>query len=266
MNRTGLVIALAVAVVAGLTFALHPELDLAIARRFYDPVRQTFPLSFDRTLAWLRRESMWVVTVLVAPAVVALAVKLLLPFTRMLMSPRAALFLVATLILGPGLLVNATMKDYWPRSRPIDVPELGGSERFVPWWDPRGVCPKNCSFVAGESAGAFWTLAPASLAPPPWRALAYAGAVAFGAAVGLLRIMFGGHFFTDVVFAGVFIFLVVWITHGVIYRWPPTRLSDAAVERALERVTMPLYRAIAVVGRTLIAARRNRRTRRQASS
>jgi membrane-associated PAP2 superfamily phosphatase len=245
MNRTGLVIALGISAVAGLVFALFPELDLAIARRFYDVGQQDFPLRFHPTLVWLRAESMWVVTALVAPAVVALALKLLLPFTRMLMSARAVVFLIATLILGPGLFVNVIMKDYWSRSRPIDVPEFSGSERFVPWWDPRGACPKNCSFVAGESAGAFWTLAPAALAPLPWRPLAYAGAIAFGAAVGALRIIFGGHFFTDVVFAGISMFLLVWLVHGLIYRWRPTRLSDGAIEQALERLTLPICRAAA---------------------
>lgn len=259
MNRTGLLLALGIALVAGLTFALYPELDLAIARRFYDAGQQDFPLRFHPWLAWLRHESMWIVTALVAPAGVALALKLLLPFTRMLMSGRAAVFLVATLVLGPGLLVNVTMKDYWPRSRPIDVPELGGHERFVPWWDPRGVCEKNCSFVAGESAGAFWSLAPAALAPPPWRPLAYAAAVAFGAAVGALRIAFGGHFFTDVVFAGIFMFLIVWLVHGAIYRWRATRVSDQAVERTLERITMPVYRVIGgIIARRSDIARRRR--------
>jgi lipid A 4'-phosphatase len=255
MNRTGLVIALGIAAVVGAVFAVYPELDLAIARPFYDVAQQDFSLRFHSTLAWLRSESMWVVTALIAPAVVALVVKLLLPFTRMLMSGRAVVFLIATLILGPGLFVNVVMKDHWPRSRPIDVPEFNGSERFVPWWDPRGACPKNCSFVAGESAGAFWTLAPATLAPPPWRPLAYAAAVVFGAAVGALRIVFGGHFFTDVVFAGISMFLIVWLIHGVVYRWRATRLSDAAVEQALERLTMPIYRAAAG-----LIARRNKGT------
>src|SRR5262249_29886797 len=135
-----------------------------------------------------------------------------------------------------------TLKDYWPRSRPIDVPEFNGSERFVPWWDPRGVCPKNCSFVAGESAGAFWTLAPAALAPPHWRPLAYAAPIAFGGSVSPLRIVFGGHFFPDAVFAGVAVFLVIWVVYGLIYRWRPTRTSDAAIERLLEQVTGRLYR------------------------
>jgi len=252
MNRTGLVIALSLAAAAGLAFALYPELDLAISRAFYDAAKQDFPLRFQPTLVWLRAESMWVITALIAPAVIAVAVKLILPFTRMLMSGRAALFLIVTLMLGPGLLVNATMKDYWPRSRPIDVPQFNGDERFVPWWDPRGVCPKNCSFVAGESAGAFWTLAPAALTPPHWRPLAYAAALAFGAAVGALRVAFGGHFFTDVVFAGVFVFLIVCVVYGAFYRWRATRVSDQAVERALERMTIPVYRAIG----GLIARRR----------
>jgi len=254
MNRAGLVVVLAGAAAVGLLFALRPELDIAISRLF-DPAQQEFPLRFHPVLAWLRNESMWVVTALIAPAVVAVAVKLVLPFTRMLMSGRAVVFLIATLVLGPGLLVNVTMKDYWPRSRPIDVPELGGSEQFVAWWDPRGVCPKNCSFVAGESAGAFWTLAPATLAPPQWRPLAYAAAIAFGLGVSAMRIAFGGHFFTDAVFAGVFMFLIVWVAHGLIYRWRPTRLSDAGVERALECVTGPIWRAAAG-----LAARRNKRS------
>ena len=86
--------------------------------------------------------------------------------------------------------------------------------------------------MGGESAGAFWTLAPAALAPPHWRGVAYAAALTFGAAVGLLRMMFGGHFFSDVVFSGVFVFLVVWIIHGILYRWRATRTSDKVIEHA----------------------------------
>ena len=251
MNRTGLVIALVIAAVTGITFALHPELDLAIARPFYDPARQTFPLVAHPVLRALRDAAMWVVVLLVAPAVIALAVKLVWPFARMLMPGRAAIFLVMTLILGPGLLVNLTLKEHWPRSRPIDVPEFNGTERFVPWWDPRGACPRNCSFVGGESAGAFWTLAPAAVTPLPWRPLAYAAAVTFGAGVGAMRIVFGGHFFTDVVFAGVFIFLVTWMVHGVLYRWRATRIADATVEHALERLSLPIYRVAAhIIART----------------
>src|SRR5262249_39279538 len=82
--------------------------------------------------------------------------------------------------------------------------EFNGDAHFIPWWDPRGACDANCSFVAGEGASSFWTLAPAALVPPPWRAFAYGAALAFGGAVSALRIAVGAHFFSDAAFAGVF--------------------------------------------------------------
>ena len=81
------------------------------------------------------------------------------------------------------------------------------------------IAQKNCSFIAGEPTAAFWTMAAAAVAPAHWRALAYAAALTFGSAVGLLRMVAGAHFFSDVVFAGVLTFLVIWVAHGCLYRW-----------------------------------------------
>jgi membrane-associated phospholipid phosphatase len=80
------------------------------------------------------------------------------------------------------------------------------------------------------------------LTPPVWRPLAYAGATLFGVLTSLLRMAFGGHFFTDVAAAGLVTFLVVWLVHGYIYRWPSTRLTDESVDAALTRLAWPLYR------------------------
>jgi membrane-associated PAP2 superfamily phosphatase len=148
----------------------------------------------------------------------------------MLIEARAALFLIATLALGPGVLTNLILKDHWGRPRPIDVQQFGGEYRFEPWWNPHGDCPNNCSFVAGEPSGAFWTLAPAALTPPPLQAVAYGAALAFGVALGAFRMAAGAHFFSDVVFAGVLMYLVIWATHGLIYRWSATRLDEKALE------------------------------------
>jgi membrane-associated phospholipid phosphatase len=138
-------------------------------------------------------------------------------------------------------LTNVLLKEHWGRPRPIDVGEFAGNETFVAWWDPRGSCLHNCSFVAGEGSGAFWALAPAALAPPQLRPLAYGAALAFGAATGTLRIAFGGHFFSDVVFSGVFTFLIIWVVHGLLYRWPRPAISDAALEAAIGRTLLPIH-------------------------
>ena len=169
MNRTGLIVALVIAAVVGLAFGLYPDLDLRVSRYFYgvaDSSHNMFAWRLYPPLMLARDTGLWVGTVLVAPAVAALLIKLILPRRKLLMSGRAILFLMATLALGPGLLVNVVLKDHWGRSRPIDVTQFGGPEHFVAWWDPRGDCPSNCAFVSGDVAGAVWTIAPAALAPP----------------------------------------------------------------------------------------------------
>jgi lipid A 4'-phosphatase len=240
MNRTGLVIALAVAATVGLIFGIWPDLDLELAALFFDPARGGFWRSHDPIYLRARDAAVWLVALVAAPAVIAVVWKLLRPRRPLLIPGRAILLMLVPLALGPGILANVVLKEHWGRPRPIDVAEFGGDEHFRAWWDPRGDCPKNCSFVAGEPAGAFWTLAPAAVVAPQWRALGYAIALAFGSAVGVQRMAAGAHFFSDGVFAGVFTYLLIWLTYGWLYRWRMTRITDAAVEEALRRLAQAL--------------------------
>jgi lipid A 4'-phosphatase len=247
MNRTGLIVALGLAAVVGAMFGLFPQLDLMISAPFNAMVMNghNFSTRLYPPLMLARDIGLWIGTAVMVPVIAALVLKFLLPRRRLVLSGRAILFLIATITLGPGLLVNVVLKDHWGRSRPIDVTQFGGTEHFVAWWDPRGDCPGNCSFVSGDVSGAVWTIAPAALVPPPWRALAYGAALALGIGMAAVRIMAGGHFLTDTVFAGVFTFLIIWVVHGLIYRWPRTRLTDEAVERAIERLARPGHDFIA---------------------
>ena len=204
MNRTGLFIALGLALAVGLLFGIYPELDLKLASLFYDATTKSFPLKLNTLAAIARDGAMWIAWGLAAPAIVALVVKLARPDRPLLISGRAIVFLLVTLLLSAGVLTNLTFKSYWGRPRPVVVTQFNGPDQFVPWWDPRGACARNCSFFSGEGATAFWTFAPAALAPPAWRPLAYA----------------------------------------LIYRWPSTRLSDAAVDAALTRLAWPGYRLV----------------------
>ncbi len=118
-------------------------------------------------------------------------------------------FLIASLTIGAGLIVNLGLKDHSHRPRPVHVQEFGGDEAFRPWYRFDGACVKNCSFASGEAASGFWMIAPALLAPPPWRAAAIAGAVVYGVATSALRVAFGGHFLSDVLIGGLVSALVV---------------------------------------------------------
>ena len=221
MSRCGLIAALIFAAVIGLLFGIFPDLDLKIAALFYDPATGKFPLRTNSLLGFFRDAMSWLLVIVAAPAALSLLVPLATSRLKPWMSARAAIFLLATLLLAPGLLVNVVLKGHWSRPRPVAVVEFGGVERFVPWWDPRGQCRHNCSFVAGEASSGFWMLAPASLAPPSWRLLAYVAATALGIGMGIVRMAMGAHFFSDVAFAGIFTFIIIWLAHRLIFRAKP---------------------------------------------
>ncbi len=236
MNRTGLAIALTVATLVGVVFGVISRFDVDLSAFFFDTNMHMFKANGQPWVQHSRDAARLLITLIAAPALLAILGKLILPRRRMLIAGRAALFLLSTLALGPGILAHAILKEHWGRARPLDIVAFGGGDRFTPWWDPRGPCPKDCSFIAGEPSAAFWTLAPAVLAPPQWRPVAIGAALAFGVAVGVLRMAAGAHFFTDVVFAGVSMFVLAWTLHGLLYRWRATRVANEATERALAQL------------------------------
>ena len=242
MNRTGLLIALGLAAAFVVLFGLYPRLDLVVAGWFYDPAAKDFPARLGEAAAFVRDAAMWTAWGFVAPSIVALVVKFMRPEKPLVIPGRTVLFLLLTITLTAGVLSNLAFKSHWGRPRPVMVTEFGGPWEFKPWYDPTGDCPKNCSFFSGEGVTAFWTYAPAALAPPAFRPIAYVAATAFGLATGGLRMAFGGHFLTDVLASGLVAFFVIWLAYAMIYRWPRTRLSDEAVDAAITRFAWPGYR------------------------
>ena len=242
MNRTGLLIALALLAAILVIFGVWPELDLKLAALFYVPETRDFPSSGLPYAQFARNGAMWIAWAFVAPSIVALIVKLMWPNRPLLVKGRTMAFLVITMLMSAGFLTNFTFKTFWSRPRPVAVTEFGGPWQFKAWWDPTGQCVRNCSFFSGEGATAFWVFAPAALAPPALRPAAYVAAAVFGLATSGWRMAFGGHFFTDVTIAGLASFLVIWLVHGWIYRWPRTRMTDEDVDRWLTKIAWPGYR------------------------
>lgn len=88
-------------------------------------------------------------------------------------------------------------------------------------------------------------MAPASLAPPQLRPIALGGAVLFGTAVGGLRVVFGRHFVTDIIFAGVITIAIIMALYRLLL--DPIRRNDARLERGLALASAALHRGVGAV-------------------
>lgn len=120
------------------------------------------------------------------------------------LSPRPfhATLALAAFALGPGVLVNLFLKEWWGRPRPVMTDLFGGGLPFVPAGQWSDACAANCSFVSGEAAAIFWLVCLIPLLPARWRWRVGPLVVAAAIFTALLRVAFGGHYLSDVVLGG----------------------------------------------------------------
>jgi lipid A 4'-phosphatase len=212
----GFFVALALFIIVAGVFALWPNLDLAVARALYQDGR-----------GFVGRGPIWAGVRLffrVLPFVVLAAFAALyfcrwrgiaVPYAP---GKRALVFLIATLAIGPGLIVNLGLKDHSHRPRPTQTQDFGGPYLYRPWYRFDGGCKKNCSFVSGEASQGFWMLAPASLAPPALYPAAMGAALIVGLAASFVRLAQGGHYLSDVLLAGLLTILILQVAQRLIFR------------------------------------------------
>jgi membrane-associated PAP2 superfamily phosphatase len=124
---------------------------------------------------------------------------------------RLCLCVILAVALGPGLLVNGILKPVWGRPRPRQVEPFGGTEPYRQWWQPAGP-GSGTSFPAGHASMGFILVAGRFLVPHRWlwgRRLVSMTGLIYGSLLGWARIVQGGHFLSDSVWAGALMCLLV---------------------------------------------------------
>ena len=196
---------------AALLFYAFPELDIRFSTFFYDPVSRFF-LADAPFCRWVYESVEIISTAWVVLAILMLAAVWIRKKNFFGLSAKHLIYLLAALAIGPGLIVNMILKDNWGRARPYDVNQFGGTSAFTPAFVISGECHHNCSFVSGHAAMGFYFIAFGFLCRRR-RSLLFLLAGIYGAVVGLARILQGGHFLSDVVFA----FFIIHAVSAVLY-------------------------------------------------
>ncbi|MGQ0671932.1 MAG: phosphatase PAP2 family protein [Hyphomicrobium sp.] len=198
-------------------FLTWPEIDLAVS----EMVRSACA-GDDRNRGWCTQHGvLWlprwlgmIFSALCIAASVAMVVRAVHHGGRWIGRDQArAAILLATFIAGPGVLANLILKEHWGRARPREIVEFGGSRQFTPALVPAAQCSSNCSFVSGEAASVYAPFFATALLVPQARVAFIAGGIAAGSAAGLVRMGQGGHFLSDIVFAGVFMAITASLMH-----------------------------------------------------
>lgn len=188
--------------VALVIFLTVPKIDLAFADLFYRGHRQFVGKEYLIVPAarWTFIAFFYVVC---AVTVIGLLISARTGRAWLDLGLKKWLFMAICLISGPLIVANIALKDHWGRARPRDVIEFSGTKTFTPPFPPSDQCDTNCSFVSGEASSTFIVLFAAAFLFAPYSRTFVVAGIVLGALTGLVRMAQGGHFLSDVIFAGV---------------------------------------------------------------
>ena len=117
-------------------------------------------------------------------------------------------------IVGCGIIANLYFKDTWGRARPVHVEEFGGNKIFTPAFIKSDQCERNCSWISGETSAAFSFIVGSIILKNP---IFFISNIILGLLVFFCRISMGGHFFSDNIFAMIFMIYLAIIYKNIIY-------------------------------------------------
>lgn len=198
-------------------FIAFPDLDLDVSLKFGDVFG--FHLSESRVLNLARSGMLWLCN---GPIAVVLFISIVSVFVRRarLFNTRALLFILTTYAVVPGILVNGLLKRNSGRARPRNIEEFGGDAVYTPVLRYADQCEINCSFVSAE-ASALFTVAVLAITvfvpslPKPMQIPVKMSILVIAIVGSFLRVPFGAHFISDVVFAALFSTMAVMSLYSV---------------------------------------------------
>jgi lipid A 4'-phosphatase len=191
-----------------LIFTLFPQIDIWTSALFF---KSGFYLK-DQFFFWWVYKIFGALPLILIPLLICLSIYFFIKYrdSNQTFKKNIYTFLTLSLVLGPGVLVNTILKNNSiGRARPSQITEFGGSADFTRAFEYSGACDKNCSFVSGHASMGFYFIALGWLFQS--KRWFYTG-LAIGAIVGLTRIVQGGHFLSDTIFA---LWAVYWVNLGL---------------------------------------------------
>ena len=181
------------------------------------------------------------------------------PVRALMKFRKKTLFLALVLIFGTGIMVEA-FKGATGRPRPRHIEFFQGSKEFVPVFSVKkpgdGESPSagqmaiimtkrfieskgSYSFPSGHAAIAFYLMVPFFILRDRRRKLAVlclAGGVSYGLLMGYARMAQGGHFLSDIIWAGGVVYLTCWFFYHVLdVREPSAEGGAQREERRKEK-------------------------------
>ncbi|MDB2414427.1 phosphatase PAP2 family protein [Rickettsiales bacterium] len=204
---------LVIATLVAILFVLFPQIDLFISGLFYSQERGFY---LNRHPIFTAIHDLTRIIAISLGVIYILGAALPYFTKKPLFNIERKYYIYAFLVLtiGAGLIVNGVFKENWGRARPLQTENFGGDKIFTPAFIISDQCEGNCSFTSGDPSVGFSLFAWCFILRRKF--IAYAASFGLGTILGATRVIQGAHFFSDVIFSGVFLYITAYILYKLL--------------------------------------------------
>ncbi|HSQ78127.1 MAG TPA: phosphatase PAP2 family protein [Nitrospirota bacterium] len=228
------------------------DLDLVTVRPFYHPeLSVPWPVSNDPLWLLFYRSAPWITGSLAVAGVALLITGVVREKSRRLRL--YGIFILLSVIIGPGLIINLALKDHWGRARPRQLVEFGGSSEYSQPLAPFQASGK--SFPCGHCSvgylyGIGWWVWRRS--HPRRAVVSLAAGLAVGTLLGIGRMTDGGHYLSDAFWSALIALGIAHVLYYYVLRIPAREDSRSVLYPLLRQ--SPRLKATVIAFSVLIGA------------
>ncbi len=205
-----------VILILGTTVFFFSQLDIDISKVFYDIENKEW---------WLRKHPVINLSYIYGPIISAIvSFWALFQLFASYVSPKymqkraVSLFILLCIVVGPVLITNGVVKETWRRPRPRDITQFHGNHKFQKVLQIGERKFRGKSFPSGHASAGFilvmlYFWLKKRRPKIAWLSLVFA--LALGSWLGFVRIVTGGHFASDCLWA----FGLNWYVVFFLYYW-----------------------------------------------
>ena len=209
INSNCLLLSIIVFIISLLYVSIGNSVDIYISGLFYEGNQKFFIESFSYTSILARKIflPLLIVYIFICP-VISLYIPIKNIFFGFKFILKDIIFIFSSVLFNLIIIVNVLLKGFWGRARPNDILELGGEDGFSAWFQYSDACNTNCSFVSGDASVGFSLIVLYLITK---NKLFFWLSLLSGIILGAVRILEGGHFFSDILMSGLIIYFLSFI-------------------------------------------------------
>ncbi|WP_236869740.1 phosphatase PAP2 family protein [Candidatus Bandiella numerosa] len=196
--------------IISMIFITYPGIDIEFSKLFFSESKHKFYFANNFILKFIANSAYFLAFLLLAYNSILILLTFIKTKSFNYKSYKSQIIVLLVFFIGSLMIVQVYSKHHFGRARPANVREFNGDLTFSPAFKVSKQCKSNCSFVSFHTSIGMLFLIYSLEQIGKRRRFMILGTSIFTVTLGLIRIIQGKHFLSDVIISACFMIITYY--------------------------------------------------------